>query len=109
MLRALVEQAARMALALQPADPCFLHHADRGSQSTRLTYQELLARVRDRGEQEQLKRQLVQEPRLRLVVAPRESEQECCYAPLRFDWLRGNRSTATSTLRTLATSRIRTR
>ena len=55
-----------------------LHHADRGSQSTRPTYQELLARVSDRGEHEHLKRQLVQKPRLRLVVTPTEGEQECC-------------------------------
>ena len=44
MLRVLVEQAARMALALRPPDPCFLQHADRGSQYTGPTHQELLAK-----------------------------------------------------------------
>ena len=60
MLRALVEQAAHMALARRPPDPGLLHHADRGSQYSVPIYQELLARVRGRGEYEQLKRQLVQ-------------------------------------------------
>jgi transposase InsO family protein len=42
--RTLVEQAARMALARRPPDPCLPHHADRGSQYTAPTYQELLAK-----------------------------------------------------------------
>jgi transposase InsO family protein len=57
VLHALLEQAARVALALRPPDLGLLHHADRGSSYTAPTYQELLARVRDRGKQEQLKRQ----------------------------------------------------
>jgi transposase InsO family protein len=44
VLRVLVEQAARMALALRPPDPGFLQHADRGSQYTGSTHQELLAK-----------------------------------------------------------------
>jgi putative transposase len=39
---ALVEQAARMALAHRQPEPGLLHHSDRGSQYTAATYRELL-------------------------------------------------------------------
>jgi transposase InsO family protein len=40
---ALVEQAARMALARRQPAPGLLHHSDRGSQYTAADYRELLA------------------------------------------------------------------